>query len=211
MVNTDLIVQRYQDLLNMIQDADLRRLVVHTTPLYFYDCPGAKGHHHAYRHGLIQHTVEVAEIAVSMLECNTDASQRDIDIMVVAALLHDVAKVNEYILCKDANGNDVIKSGDFTIGHVIESVCMMERANAQGVHILQTTIDEIKRIMLAHHGLMEWGTPASCDVTQCYNGEPKCTVAQCILFSADMASAEKKCHMYPMRVANMIGIPERGY
>lgn len=211
MQNIDTLVMRYQDILNLIQDADLRRLVVHTTPLYFVDCPGAKAHHHAYRHGLIEHTCEVAEIAISMLECNTDATQRDIDIMAVAALLHDVAKVNEYVLCQDADGNDVIKSGDFTIGHVIESVCMMERANAQGIHILQTTIDDIKRVMLAHHGLMEWGTPASCDVTQCYKGEPKCSVAQCILFSADMASAEKACHMYPKRVADMLGMPERGY
>ena len=181
----------YNRLLNMISDVDCRSLVNMATPPMFWEAPGGAYKHHAYTTGLLEHTVDVAEIAVTMLESNVDTvTQYDIDIMITACLLHDIAKVNEYVFHIDGDGNKQITYGDFSIGHVIESVCMMVTANAHWNFISQIKLDDIKRVMLAHHGFYEWGTPSSCDVTMMRRGEPVASVMQCIIHSADMASAQ---------------------
>jgi 3'-5' exoribonuclease len=175
--------ERFVALKNIIADSNLRHLVDITLPVYFFDCPGAKKHHHAYRHGLFQHTVEVAEVAVSMLECNTDEyTDYDMDILIVAALLHDVAKTSEY--CIDDKG--VITYGTFDMGHVTKSVLMMVRANTRQGLCNEGMENRIATVMLAHHGFAEWGTPKDCAV----NGR-NATTLQSIIHSADMVSAGK--------------------
>lgn len=173
--------ERLVALKNIIADSTLRELVDRTLPGYFFECPGAKKHHHAYRHGLFQHTVEVAEVAVSMLECNVEYNDYDMDILIVAALLHDVAKTTEY--CIDNAG--VITYGMFDMGHVTKSVLMMVRANAYYGLISEAMENRIATVMLAHHGFPEWGTPKDCAV----NGR-NATDLQAILHSADMVSAK---------------------
>lgn len=181
----------YLTLLNTISDVRLKELVCEATPDAFFEAPGGAYKHHAYCTGLLEHTIDVAEIAVTMLESNVpDVTQYEIDCMLTACLLHDIAKVNEYILHVDGDGNVNIAYGDFSIGHVVESVCMMVAANAKGNFISQIKLDDIKRLMLSHHGFFEWGTPSSCDVSITRKGEPVTSVMQCIIHSADMASAQ---------------------
>lgn len=209
------VTARYHALFTMIANADLREMVSRATPSYFFQCPGAMRHHHAHRHGLLLHTVEVTEVAVSMLECNTEATQDDIDTIIVAGLLHDVAKCSEYKINRTVRGEndwtDIITYGSFTIGHVLESVMWMYRASA-GCGIADSTLTALADIMLAHHGYTEWGTPERQDITRLdRDGNPKASYLQCILHSADMVSAESKEHKYPKRVADIMGCPERGY
>lgn len=181
----------YLQLLNTISDIKMRELVCHATPEGFMEAPGGAYKHHAYVTGLLEHTVDVCEIAVSMMESNMDdVTQYDVDVMITACLLHDIGKVNEYILHVDGDGNINIAYGDFSIGHVVESVCMMERANGKHGFISQVKLDDVKRVMLAHHGYYEWGTPSSCDVSITRKGEPVASLMQCIIHSADMASAQ---------------------
>lgn len=177
--------ERYTALISLISNPSLVSLVHHTIPTYFFDCPGAAGHHHAYRHGLWQHTVEVTEYAF-MLASSADISKYDMDILLTSALLHDVAKTAEYTLTRDEDGKDVIGYGDFRIGHVIQSVIYMERANAKCSLVLESTCDDIARTMLAHHGHVDWGTPKGCAVTN-----KRCNDIQAILHVADMISAGK--------------------
>jgi 3'-5' exoribonuclease len=175
--------ERFVALKNIIVDSNLRTLVDNTLPVYFFECPGAKKHHHDFRHGLWQHTVEVAEYSVSMLECNADEyTDYDMDILIVAALLHDVAKTSEYLI--DTEG--VITYGTFDMGHVTKSVVYMVRANAKHGLCTEAMEDRIATVMLAHHGFPEWGTPKDCAVTG-----RNANVLQCILHSADMVSAGK--------------------
>jgi 3'-5' exoribonuclease len=172
--------ERFVALKNIIADSNLRELVDRTLPVYFFECPGAKKYHHNYRSGLFQHTIEVAETAVSMLECNVEYSDYDMDILIVASLLHDVAKTSEYVIDKEG----VITYGDFDMGHVTKSVLMMVRTNAKYGLITEAMENRIATVMLAHHGFPDWGTPKDCAV----NGR-NATVLQCILHSADMFSA----------------------
>jgi 3'-5' exoribonuclease len=175
---------RFTALKNMIADSNLRELVERTIPVGFYDAPGAMKHHHNYRHGLWQHTVEVAEYSVSMLECNTDDyTDYDFDVLLVAALLHDVAKVDEYSIDITTG---VIMYGDFSIGHLVKSVMWMVGANATSPKVLASNKmqDRIAEVMLAHHGFVNWGTPKTCAVDN-----KRATLLQAIIHSADMVSA----------------------
>jgi 3'-5' exoribonuclease len=54
----------------------------------FIQCPASLNHHHNYAGGLIEHSVEVAEKFAN----ETARTQRDRDLAVVAALLHDIGK-----------------------------------------------------------------------------------------------------------------------
>lgn len=195
------ITARYHALFNAISNTDLREMVSRATPGYFFQCPGAMKHHHAFRHGLVLHTVEVTEVALSMLECNTDATQDDIDTIITAGLLHDVAKCKEYVIAS----NDVITYGSFTIGHVLESVMWMYRASA-GLDITDSTLTVLADIMLAHHGYVEWGTPERQDITRLDRaGNPRASMMQCILHSADMVSAKAGLNdQMPERVTNLL-------
>lgn len=178
-------------LLNTISSDGCKYLVNAVTPYGFFEAPGGAYKHHAYVGGLLEHTVDVCEIAVTMLESNVEGvTQYDIDCMITACLLHDVAKIHEYVFQYDAEGNRKIAYGDFSIGHVVESVCMMVAENAKSEWISQIMLDDIKRLMLSHHGFFEWGTPSSCDVSITRKGEPVTSVMQAIIHSADMASAQ---------------------
>lgn len=178
------LAQRFTALKDMIVDSNLRILVENTIPVGFYDAPGAMKHHHAYRHGLWLHTVEVSEVAVSMFECNIDeCTDYDMDILIVASLLHDVAKVDEYHI--DITSNKIMY-GDFSIGHVVKSVMWMVHTNAVLDLVVQKMVDRIAEVMLAHHGFSDWGTPKSCAVDN-----KRATALQAVLHSADMVSAGK--------------------
>jgi 3'-5' exoribonuclease len=178
------LAARFTALKNIIADSNLRELVERTIPVGFYDSPGAMKHHHNYRHGLWLHTIEVAEYAASMLECNAEYTDYDMDILIVASLLHDVAKVDEYSIDITTG---VIMYGDFSVGHLVKSVMWMVEANSTSPKVLADAkmMDRIAEVMLAHHGFVEWGTPKSCAV----NGR-NATLLQAIIHSADKVSAD---------------------
>lgn len=55
--------------------------------------PGSSTKHHNWTGGLLQHTIEVAEIAVKMAEAVADV---DLDVLIVSAIWHDFGKLWAY-------------------------------------------------------------------------------------------------------------------
>ena len=91
-------------------DGDLRRK--------FEECPAAMSRHHACRHGLLQHTLEVTDLAVNIAERQqTWGYERKVerDLVVAGALLHDIGKIRELTWGDGDNG--FTRSGSL-IGHV---------------------------------------------------------------------------------------------
>ena len=94
-----------RELIATVQDPHLRRLLgatlgedAPTWPL-FRDAPAAKHYHQAYRHGLLEHSLTVAQ-AVSAISATFPGIDRDI--AVTGALLHDIGKLDAYELRGDA-------------------------------------------------------------------------------------------------------------
>jgi len=119
----------------------------------FRDAPAAKTYHQAYRHGLLEHTVSVAQ-AVSAAAAFFAGIDRDV--AVTGALLHDIGKTEAYnddplaIDLTDAGRlQGEIPLGYYRVRREIEEIPGFDPALAQAV----------LHIVLAHHGSLEHGSP----------------------------------------------------
>lgn len=148
-----------RELLATIQDRQLRllldRFFGEDSPIWarFRDAPAAKVYHQAYRHGLLEHTVSVAQ-AVSAAAAFFPGIDRDI--AVSGALLHDIGKTEAYnadplaIDLTDAGRlQGEIPLGYYLVRRQIEEIPEFDPALAQAV----------LHIILAHHGSLEHGSP----------------------------------------------------
>jgi 3'-5' exoribonuclease len=117
------------------------------------DAPAAKVYHQAYRHGLLEHTLSVAQ-AVSASANFFPGIDRDV--AVAGALLHDIGKCVAYnddplaIDLTDAGRlQGEIPLGYYTVRREIEEIPGFDPALAQAV----------LHIILSHHGSLEHGSP----------------------------------------------------
>jgi 3'-5' exoribonuclease len=119
----------------------------------FRDAPAAKHYHQAYRHGLLEHTVSVAQ-AVSAAAAFFPGLDRDV--AVTGALLHDIGKTQAYnddpmaIELTDLGRlHGEIPLGYFMVRREIEDVPGFDPILAEAV----------LHIILSHHGALEHGSP----------------------------------------------------
>lgn len=112
----------------------------------------AKTIHHGFVGGLLEHTLSVAKICDYMSR-NYPIINRDL--LITAAIFHDVGKVNEL---SDFPENDYTDDGQL-LGHIVIGVEMI------GSHIREIDgfplklASELKHCILAHHGEYEFGSP----------------------------------------------------
>lgn len=116
-------------------------------------CPGARTYHHAYLGGLIEHTLAVAAICRML---GTLYPGVDGDLLVAAALLHDIGKVDELTYDTSVDYTDEGR----LLGHVVLS----ERRLREAVRDLKPAISAdvltaLSHAILSHHGELEWGAP----------------------------------------------------
>jgi 3'-5' exoribonuclease len=121
----------------------------------FRDAPAAKYYHQAYRHGLLDHTVSVAQ-AVSASASAFPGIDRDVAI--AGALLHDIGKTIAYN--DDPVAIDLTDAGrlqgEIPLGYYLvrrEIECI----EGFDPHLAQA----ILHIILSHHGTLENGSPVT--------------------------------------------------
>ncbi len=118
----------------------------------FRNTTAAKRMHHAYRGGLLEHTLSLARL---VLLAHRNYPFLDRDLLLAGALVHDLGKARE--LRADA-GFDYTDEGRL-VGHIV-----------LGLEILQKKIDSIpdfppslaaslKHLVVSHHGEVEFGSP----------------------------------------------------
>lgn len=147
-------------------DADLAALVhaILKDDIYERYCtwPAAQVRHGAVQHGLLAHSLHVAELAAGMAEVyGSEHLPHDPGIVRAACLLHDLGKI--YTLPQTVGGTwpDAARQFD----HVTLSVLLVREAAARlerpGVAAdrLDARLDALLHAMLAHHGRAEWGAP----------------------------------------------------
>ena len=148
-----------RSLLETIQDDSLRTLLHRFFGAEsehwrrFREAPAAKHYHQAYRHGLLEHTLSVAQ-GVSAAASFFPGIDRDV--AVSGALLHDIGKLEAY--------NDDPVAIDLTdLGKLIGEIPL-------GYYSVRREIESIDgfdpdlawavlHIILAHHGSLEHGSP----------------------------------------------------
>ncbi len=118
----------------------------------FVTAPGAKVLHHAYRGGLIEHTLSVVELVKKASELHP---QLDRDLLITAGLLHDLGKVDEL---EGELAYEYSDAGGF-VGHVVLTDRMLTAKIAQMPDFPHHLADLLSHAVLSHHGQREWGAP----------------------------------------------------
>lgn len=116
--------------------------------------PGAVRNHHAYIGGLLLHTLEVAETAA---DCCARNDRINKDLLLTAALIHDIGKVREIEV--DALGLPVgfTKAGKL-LRHINLGMEIVDQA-CRAAQVEEELSLILKHCILSHHGQPEWGSP----------------------------------------------------
>jgi 3'-5' exoribonuclease len=151
-----------RELLDTIQEPHLRilldRVFGEDSELWagYRVAPAAKHYHQAYRHGLLEHCLGVAQ-AVSAISATFAGIDREV--AVAGALLHDIGKLEAYT---DEGGRD--QAIDLTDAGRLHGEIPL------GYYRIRRTIEDIEgfppelaqavgHIILSHHGTLEHGSP----------------------------------------------------
>jgi 3'-5' exoribonuclease len=119
----------------------------------YRDAPAAKRYHQAYRHGLLEHSLTVAQ-AVSSISATFPGIDRDV--AVTGALLHDIGKLEAYEVQGDAisMSDDGRLYGEIPLGYY-RVRRTIERLEGFPPELAQAVL----HIILSHHGSLEHGSP----------------------------------------------------
>ena len=148
----------FKALVGGVRDVELRRVlraVFGDRSFFerFSACPGSQSYHHAYLGGLLEHTSAVASLCRHLAE---QYPQVDGDLLVTAALLHDIGK------CEELAFDTAIEYTDEgrLVGHVVLGMRRLREALARTrARIAPEKLMLLEHAILSHHGELEWGSP----------------------------------------------------
>jgi 3'-5' exoribonuclease len=148
-----------RDLIEQVRSPHLRALLdsvlgpdAPTWPA-FRDAPAAKRYHQAYRHGLLEHSLGVAE-AVAVISTTFPGIDRDVAI--TGALLHDIGKLDAYTA--DPLAIDLTDLGKLH-GEIALGYFRIRRAIEDIAGFPDDLAAAVLHIILSHHGQLEHGSP----------------------------------------------------
>lgn len=163
----DFIAASYRDIdelkgyidyfLTEIYDSDYLRLL----ESFFHDAafmdrfsraPGDSRSHHAYLGGLLEHTISVATLSQHTV---VQHPRLNGDLLITAALLHDIGKIEELTF----KGRIKYSREGKLLGHVLLGQRMIEgRVQKIGDFPKEKELQLI-HALISHHGELEWGAP----------------------------------------------------
>lgn len=124
-------------------------LTTHEGPLKLW--PAAVAVHHAYRGGLLEHTIHVTRTARAL----AGSYGADPDIVIAGAILHDIGKLREL---EHEVTTSYTRDGQL-LGHVTLGARMVEDACEAIPALPEAVRTHLVHIVLAHHGRREHGSP----------------------------------------------------
>ncbi len=119
----------------------------------FFYAPAAKTNHHAFNGGLAYHTISMLEIAKGIVDYYPNINR---SLLYSGLVLHDLGKVTEL---SGPTATEYTLQGQL-IGHIVlidqEIVLACEEL---GIAKDSEDILMLRHVILAHHGLLEYGSP----------------------------------------------------
>lgn len=157
-------ITRLQNLIKTVRNPGLRALLetIFSGNLYdkFIMNPAGMRMHHAYIGGLLQHSVDVAGIAIALAE---QIGNVDKDLVVAGALLHDIGKLREI---SSQIGFPYTNEGRL-LGHIAMSIIIVQEAAAK-LKMPAARLEQLQHILLSHHGDNEKGSPVECATKEAF-------------------------------------------
>jgi 3'-5' exoribonuclease len=144
-----------KDHLQSVRDPHVRVLlnrVVADYEVQLREWPAAQTIHHAYRGGLLEHKLKMAETG-RFLARAYDANE---DIVLAGVLLHDIGKLQE--LDNEPGGAAYTRDGNL-VGHIGLGLVMVREA-INGISGFPGDLRaQIEHVVVSHHGTREHGSP----------------------------------------------------
>lgn len=133
----------------------LRRLALATLDEYgsrLREHPAAKTIHHAYRGGLLEHMVSMADLAIRICDHYTEL---DRDLVLIGVLFHDLGKLMEIGAMPV---NDYTTAGRL-VGHVVIGRDLL-RQQCDAIEEFPAELRlHLEHLVLSHQGRQEFGSP----------------------------------------------------
>jgi 3'-5' exoribonuclease len=118
----------------------------------FLVAPAAKGFHHVYLGGLLEHTLGV----VKLLDLVTGQyGHLNRDLVLTGGILHDIGKIYEFTYERLVDYSDEGR----LIGHIVMGVELIAGRMARLPSFPPELAMELKHLILSHHGELEYGSP----------------------------------------------------
>jgi len=114
--------------------------------------PAAKGFHHIYLGGLLEHTLSVVRLLDQAAE---HYPQLNRDLLIAGGILHDIGKIYEF----SYDGMVEYSDEGRMIGHLVMGVEMINQKIALIDDFPERLALELRHIILSHHGEFEFGSP----------------------------------------------------
>ena len=159
--------------------SQLLKTILATEKLEQYSkAPAGKGWHHAYIHGLLEHTLEIVRICELMCAIHANLNR---DLLICGALLHDFGKTEELIYDTAFDYSDKGK----LIGHIMIGALEVEKTAATIPNFPEELKNHLVHLILSHQGKLEFASPV----------EPR-TLEAIVLYQADELSAKTNAYKY---------------
>ena len=156
------LVRRLKQLVETIHTPSLKNLadcllVDNEFMTRFCDAPAGVKNHHAYKGGLLEHTLSVMELADKTAALYPILNR---DLLLTGALVHDISKIDEIRFDVELAYSD---EGQL-LGHLVmgveklnEKIAESERLSGEPMSDYLKT--QLKHLIISHHGEYEFGSP----------------------------------------------------
>lgn len=153
----DVMLAEMREIIESVREPRLKALLDHFFQneefvARFSTAPAAQKIHHAYIGGLLEHTLSVAKM------CDFAARHYgnvDRDLLVAAAVLHDVGKIEEFCWDKSIG----YSTSGHLIGHIVAGATMVKEAMDRIGGFEPLVKMMVIHMILSHHGEKEFGSP----------------------------------------------------
>ena len=150
--NADALWLEFNGFIDGLAHAELRatvRAVFDDIGEAFRWSPAAVAMHHAYRHGLLEHTVHMARACRALLPLYPEV---DADLAMAGILLHDTGKTIEYegTLATKRSRRGILQ------GHIVLGYQLVRKAGKK-TKLGDDLLERLEHIILSHQAKPEWG------------------------------------------------------
>jgi len=118
----------------------------------FSTAPAGKSWHHAYIHGLIEHTLEIIKICDLVCDFHPELNR---DLLICGAMLHDIGKINELSYDSSFDYTDEGK----LVGHIVMAATLVKEEMKNIPDFPQELEINLIHLILSHQGKLEHASP----------------------------------------------------
>ena len=154
--NFDVMKKEFNQKLKGISNKYLKKLLAQIFSSERFDqfciAPAGKSWHHAYIHGLLEHTLEILNICELVCEFHSDLNR---DLLISGAMLHDIGKIEELSFDSAFEYTDKGK----LIGHIVIASNLV-RDEIKKIPEFPVELENgLIHLILSHQGKLEHASP----------------------------------------------------